>query len=140
MSIPLTTGRLPQARAGARRALSSSWWAGLLGGAWPTACPSYTELAGTTECADNRAAMSTGHPMSCLGMMLALGGLGSRRRLPVQVGDIPPNYTRTPATPFVAWLSGGAQGRRLVVIFRIYLEGMGDGDCSRVQRLPACDR
>ena len=82
-------------------------------------------VAGTTDVRGIAAAMSTGHPMMLLGMLLALGGLGFKiAAFPFHMW-VPDTYEAA-STPFVAWLSVAPKAAGFVVIFRLYLEGMGD--------------
>ncbi|HXJ81023.1 MAG TPA: NADH-quinone oxidoreductase subunit N [Candidatus Methylomirabilis sp.] len=60
-----------------------------------------------------------------LGMMLTLGGLGFKiAAFPFHMW-VPDTYEAA-STPFVAWLSVAPKAAGFVVIFRIYLEGLGD--------------
>ncbi|MGH7316148.1 MAG: NADH-quinone oxidoreductase subunit N [Candidatus Rokuibacteriota bacterium] len=82
-------------------------------------------IAGTTDVRGVAAALSTGHPMILLGMLLALGGLGFKiAAFPFHMW-VPDTYEAA-STPFVAWLSVAPKAAGFVVIFRLYLEGMGD--------------
>ncbi len=82
-------------------------------------------MAGTTDVRGIARAMSTGHPMMLLGMLLALGGLGFKiAAFPFHMW-VPDTYEAA-STPFVAWLSVAPKAAGFVVIFRLYLEGMGD--------------
>jgi NADH-quinone oxidoreductase subunit N len=82
-------------------------------------------VAGTTDVRGIAAAMSTGHPIMLLGMLLALGGLGFKiAAFPFHMW-VPDTYEAA-STPFVAWLSVAPKAAGFVVIFRLYLEGMGD--------------
>jgi NADH-quinone oxidoreductase subunit N len=82
-------------------------------------------VTGTTDVRGIAAAMSTGHPMMLLGMLLALGGLGFKiAAFPFHMW-VPDTYEAA-STPFVAWLSVAPKAAGFVVIFRLYLEGVGD--------------
>ena len=82
-------------------------------------------IAGTTDIRGVATAMTTGHPMLLLGMLLALGGLGFKiAAFPFHMW-VPDTYEAA-STPFVAWLSVAPKAAGFVVIFRLYLEGMGD--------------
>ncbi|MGH7348411.1 MAG: NADH-quinone oxidoreductase subunit N, partial [Candidatus Rokuibacteriota bacterium] len=82
-------------------------------------------IAGTTDVRGVAAALSAGHPMMLLGMLLALGGLGFKiAAFPFHMW-VPDTYEAA-STPFVAWLSVAPKAAGFVVIFRLYLEGMGD--------------
>jgi NADH-quinone oxidoreductase subunit N len=82
-------------------------------------------IAGTTDVRGVAQAMAEGHPMILLGMLLALGGLGFKiAAFPFHMW-VPDTYEAA-STPFVAWLSVAPKAAGFVVIFRLYLEGMGD--------------
>jgi len=82
-------------------------------------------MAGTTDVRGIARALATGHPMMLLGMLLALGGLGFKiAAFPFHMW-VPDTYEAA-STPFVAWLSVAPKAAGFVVIFRLYLEGMGD--------------
>ena len=82
-------------------------------------------IAGTTDVRGVARALSTGHPILLLGMLLALGGLGFKiAAFPFHMW-VPDTYEAA-STPFVAWLSVAPKVAGFVVIFRLYLEGMGD--------------
>ena len=82
-------------------------------------------IAGTTDVRGIAAVVSAGHPMMLLGMLLALGGLGFKiAAFPFHMW-VPDTYEAA-STPFVAWLSVAPKAAGFVVIFRLYLEGMGD--------------
>jgi NADH-quinone oxidoreductase subunit N len=82
-------------------------------------------IAGTTDIRGVAKALTTGHPMLLLGMLLALGGLGFKiAAFPFHMW-VPDTYEAA-STPFVAWLSVAPKAAGFVVIFRLYLEGMGD--------------
>lgn len=82
-------------------------------------------VAGTTDVRGVARALETNHPMMLLGMLLALGGLGFKiAAFPFHMW-VPDTYEAA-STPFVAWLSVAPKAAGFVVIFRLYLEGMGD--------------
>jgi NADH-quinone oxidoreductase subunit N len=82
-------------------------------------------MAGTTDIRGIARALAAGHPMMLLGMLLALGGLGFKiAAFPFHMW-VPDTYEAA-STPFVAWLSVAPKAAGFVVIFRLYLEGMGD--------------
>jgi NADH-quinone oxidoreductase subunit N len=82
-------------------------------------------VAGTTDVRGVARALGTGHPMMLLGMLLALGGLGFKiAAFPFHMW-VPDTYEAA-STPFVAWLSVAPKAAGFVVIFRLYLDGMGD--------------
>jgi len=82
-------------------------------------------MAGTTDIRGVAKALTTGHPMLLLGMLLALGGLGFKiAAFPFHMW-VPDTYEAA-STPFVAWLSVAPKAAGFIVIFRLYLEGMGD--------------
>ena len=82
-------------------------------------------IAGTTDIRGVAKAMTTGHPMLLLGMLLTLGGLGFKiAAFPFHMW-VPDTYEAA-STPFVAWLSVAPKAAGFIVIFRLYLEGMGD--------------
>jgi len=82
-------------------------------------------MAGTTDVRGMARTLSAGHPMMLLGMLLALGGLGFKiAAFPFHMW-VPDTYEAA-STPFVAWLSVAPKAAGFVVIFRLYLEGMGD--------------
>jgi NADH-quinone oxidoreductase subunit N len=82
-------------------------------------------IAGTTDVRGVAQAVADGHPMMLLGMLLTLGGLGFKiAAFPFHMW-VPDTYEAA-STPFVAWLSVAPKAAGFVVIFRLYLEGMGD--------------
>jgi NADH-quinone oxidoreductase subunit N len=82
-------------------------------------------VAGTTDVRGIAHALGASHPMMLLGMLLALGGLGFKiAAFPFHMW-VPDTYEAA-STPFVAWLSVAPKAAGFVVIFRLYLEGMGD--------------
>jgi NADH-quinone oxidoreductase subunit N len=81
-------------------------------------------IAGTTELRGIALALATGHPLLLLGMVLALAGLGFKiAAFPFHMW-VPDAYEAA-STPFVAWLSVAPKAAGFVVIFRLYLEGVG---------------
>jgi NADH-quinone oxidoreductase subunit N len=82
-------------------------------------------VAGTTEIRGIARALQNGHPLMVFGMVLALAGLGFKiAAFPFHMW-VPDTYEAA-STPFVAWLSVAPKAAGFVVIFRLYLEGMGD--------------
>jgi NADH-quinone oxidoreductase subunit N len=81
-------------------------------------------VAGTTDLGVIARALGTGHPLLQLGMVLALAGLGFKiAAFPFHMW-VPDTYEAA-STPFVAWLSVAPKAAGFVVIFRLYLEGVG---------------
>jgi NADH-quinone oxidoreductase subunit N len=87
-------------------------------------------IAGTTDLSGVASAIQIGargypHPLLMLGMLLTLGGLGFKiAAFPFHMW-VPDTYEAA-STPFVAWLSVAPKAAGFVVIFRLYLEGVGD--------------
>ena len=82
-------------------------------------------IARTTDLASVAAALANGHPLLLLGMTLTLGGLGFKiAAFPFHMW-VPDTYEAA-STPFVAWLSVAPKAAGFVVMFRLYLEGVGD--------------
>ncbi len=82
-------------------------------------------VSGTTDVGRIARAYEGGHPLLLLGMILALGGLGFKiAAFPFHMW-VPDTYEAA-STPFVAWLSVAPKAAGFVVIFRLYLEGLGD--------------
>jgi NADH-quinone oxidoreductase subunit N len=82
-------------------------------------------VSGTTDLLGVARAIHRGHPLLMLGMILTLGGLGFKiAAFPFHMW-VPDTYEAA-STPFVAWLSVAPKAAGFVVIFRLYLEGMGD--------------
>ena len=82
-------------------------------------------VAGTTDLRGIARALQSGHPLMVLGMVLALAGLGFKiAAFPFHMW-VPDTYEAA-STPFVAWLSVAPKAAGFVVIFRLYLEGVGD--------------
>jgi NADH-quinone oxidoreductase subunit N len=70
------------------------------------------------------AALQDGHPLLILGLVLTLGGLGFKiAAFPFHMW-VPDTYEAA-STPFVAWLSVAPKAAGFVVMFRLYLEGVG---------------
>ena len=83
-------------------------------------------IAQTTEVAGIGRALSEGHPLVVLGLVLVLAGLGFKiAAFPFHMW-VPDTYEAA-NTPFVAWLSVAPKAAGFVVMFRLYLEGMGEG-------------
>jgi NADH-quinone oxidoreductase subunit N len=82
-------------------------------------------IAKTTDLAGVATALQDGHPLLVLGMILTLGGLGFKiAAFPFHMW-VPDTYEAA-STPFVAWLSVAPKAAGFVVMFRLYLEGVGD--------------
>ena len=82
-------------------------------------------IALTTDLAGVVGALQDGHPLLILGMVLALGGLGFKiAAFPFHMW-VPDTYEAA-NTPFVAWLSVAPKAAGFVVMFRLYLESVGD--------------
>ena len=82
-------------------------------------------IAGTTDVSGIAKALQSGHPLLLLGMILALAGLGFKiAAFPFHMW-VPDTYEAA-STPFVAWLSVAPKAAGFMVIFRLYLEGVGD--------------
>jgi NADH-quinone oxidoreductase subunit N len=87
-------------------------------------------MAGTTDLAGVARAIQFGprgypHPLLMLGMLLTFGGLGFKiAAFPFHMW-VPDTYEAA-STPFVAWLSVAPKAAGFLVIFRLYLEGLGD--------------
>jgi NADH-quinone oxidoreductase subunit N len=82
-------------------------------------------VAGTTALPGIAHAVRSGHPLMQLGLLLALAGLGFKiAAFPFHMW-VPDTYEAA-ATPFVAWLSVAPKAAGFIVIFRLYLDGMGD--------------
>jgi NADH-quinone oxidoreductase subunit N len=81
-------------------------------------------ISGTTDMAGVASALQDGHPLLILGMVLTLGGLGFKiAAFPFHMW-VPDTYEAA-STPFVAWLSVAPKAAGFVVMFRLYLEGVG---------------
>jgi NADH-quinone oxidoreductase subunit N len=81
-------------------------------------------VTGTTDLGGIARALAGGHPLLLFGMVLALAGLGFKiAAFPFHMW-VPDAYEAA-ATPFVAWLSVAPKAAGFVVIFRLYLEGVG---------------
>jgi len=82
-------------------------------------------MTGSTDLREIALALGTGHPLLLLGMVLALAGLGFKiAAFPFHMW-VPDTYEAA-STPFVAWLSVAPKAAGFVVIFRLYLEGVGN--------------
>jgi NADH-quinone oxidoreductase subunit N len=82
-------------------------------------------LSGTTDIRGIARALQSGDPLMVLGMVLALAGLGFKiAAFPFHMW-VPDTYEAA-STPFVAWLSVAPKAAGFIVIFRLYLEGVGD--------------
>jgi NADH-quinone oxidoreductase subunit N len=69
--------------------------------------------------------LAGGSPLLVLGLVITLGGLGFKiAAFPFHMW-VPDTYEAANA-PFVAWLSVAPKAAGFVVIFRLYLEGVGD--------------
>jgi len=81
-------------------------------------------ISRTTDMAGVAMALQDGHPLLILGLVLTLGGLGFKiAAFPFHMW-VPDTYEAA-STPFVAWLSVAPKAAGFVVIFRLYLEGVG---------------
>ena len=81
-------------------------------------------ISRTTDMAGVAAALQGGHPLLILGLVLTLGGLGFKiAAFPFHMW-VPDTYEAA-STPFVAWLSVAPKAAGFVVMFRLYLEGVG---------------
>jgi NADH-quinone oxidoreductase subunit N len=81
-------------------------------------------ITNTTDLAGVAVALQDGHPLLILGMVLTLGGLGFKiAAFPFHMW-VPDTYEAA-STPFVAWLSVAPKAAGFVVMFRLYLEGVG---------------
>jgi NADH-quinone oxidoreductase subunit N len=82
-------------------------------------------VAKTTDLRIIARALQGDHPLMLLGMILVLAGLGFKiAAFPFHMW-VPDTYEAA-STPFVAWLSVAPKAAGFVVIFRLYLEGVGD--------------
>jgi len=82
-------------------------------------------VSGTTDLRGIARAIQSGHPVMMLGMVLAMAGLGFKiAAFPFHMW-VPDTYEAA-STPFVAWLSVAPKAAGFVVMFRLYLEGVGD--------------
>jgi len=80
---------------------------------------------GTTALAGVARALASGDSLLVLGLLLVLAGLGFKiAAFPFHMW-VPDTYEAA-STPFVAWLSVAPKAAGFVVIFRVYLEGVGD--------------
>ncbi|HUG37820.1 MAG TPA: NADH-quinone oxidoreductase subunit N [Candidatus Limnocylindrales bacterium] len=80
----------------------------------------------TTDVAGIAQALPSGDPLLLLGLVLALAGLGFKiAAFPFHMW-VPDTYEAASA-PFVGWLSVAPKAAGFVVMFRLYLEGLGEG-------------
>jgi NADH-quinone oxidoreductase subunit N len=81
-------------------------------------------ISKTTDMAGVAVALQEGHPLLILGLVVTLGGLGFKiAAFPFHMW-VPDTYEAA-STPFVAWLSVAPKAAGFVVMFRLYLEGVG---------------
>ncbi len=79
----------------------------------------------TTQVSGIGPALAGGSPLLILGLVITLAGLGFKiAAFPFHMW-VPDTYEAANA-PFVAWLSVAPKAAGFVVIFRLYLEGVGD--------------
>jgi NADH-quinone oxidoreductase subunit N len=79
----------------------------------------------TTQIAGIGAALAGGSPLLVLGLVITLAGLGFKiAAFPFHMW-VPDTYEAANA-PFVAWLSVAPKAAGFIVIFRLYLEGVGE--------------
>ena len=79
---------------------------------------------GTTDLSAVAGAMAAGNIFVKFGLVLTLAGLGFKiAAVPFHMW-VPDTYEAA-ATPFVAWLSVAPKAAGFIVIFRLYLEGVG---------------
>jgi NADH-quinone oxidoreductase subunit N len=82
-------------------------------------------ISRTTALPGVASALSAGSPLLVLGLALTLAGLGFKiAAFPFHMW-VPDTYEAANA-PFVAWLSVAPKAAGFIVIFRLYLEGVGD--------------
>jgi NADH-quinone oxidoreductase subunit N len=82
-------------------------------------------IARTTALPGVASALSAGSPLMILGLVVTLAGLGFKiAAFPFHMW-VPDTYEAANA-PFVAWLSVAPKAAGFIVIFRLYLEGVGD--------------
>ena len=82
-------------------------------------------IARTTALPGVASALSAGSPLMILGLVVTLAGLGFKiAAVPFHMW-VPDTYEAANA-PFVAWLSVAPKAAGFIVIFRLYLEGVGD--------------
>jgi NADH-quinone oxidoreductase subunit N len=78
----------------------------------------------STDLAVIAASVATGDPMLMLGLSLVLAGLGFKiAAVPFHMW-VPDTYEAA-STPFVAWLSVAPKAAGFVVLFRVFIEGVG---------------
>jgi len=81
---------------------------------------------GTTAVPEIVRALATGNPLLVLGFLLVLAGLGFKiAAFPFHMW-VPDTYEAA-ATPFVAWLSVAPKAAGFAAIFRLFVEGAGEG-------------
>jgi len=81
---------------------------------------------GSTDLARVAAAIGKGDPLLTLGLVAVLAGLAFKiAAFPFHMW-VPDTYEAA-STPFVAWLSVTPKAAGFVVLFRVYLEGAGEG-------------
>ncbi len=82
--------------------------------------------AGTTDMSAIPALVATVNPLVLLGLALMLGGLGFKiAAVPFHMW-VPDTYEAA-NTPFVAWISIAPKTAGFLAIFRLYVEGVGEG-------------
>ena len=82
-------------------------------------------IARTTALPGVASALSAGSPLMILGLVVTLAGLGFKiAAFPFHMW-VPDTYEAANA-PFVAWLSVAPKAAGFIVMFRLYLEGVGD--------------
>ena len=82
-------------------------------------------IARTTALPGVASALAAGSPLMILGLVVTLAGLGFKiAAFPFHMW-VPDTYEAANA-PFVAWLSVAPKAAGFIVIFRLYLEGVGD--------------
>lgn len=82
--------------------------------------------AGTTDMAAIAPALAAGSPLMRLGLGLTLAGLGFKiAAVPFHMW-VPDTY-QAANTPFVAWISIAPKTAGFIAIFRLYVEGVGEG-------------
>jgi NADH-quinone oxidoreductase subunit N len=81
-------------------------------------------VTGSTRIGVVTGALSGGHPLLVLGLLLVLAGFGFKiAAFPFHMW-VPDTYEAA-ATPFVAWLSVAPKAAGFAAIFRVFLEGAG---------------
>jgi NADH-quinone oxidoreductase subunit N len=88
-------------------------------------------VTGTTAVPDIVRALAGGNPLLVLGFLLVLAGIGFKiAAFPFHMW-VPDTYEAA-ATPFVAWLSVAPKAAGFAVIFRVFVEGAGEGAAAWV--------